>query len=214
MRNRRFLSISNEVSAYIVRAVLILSVLGSLSACGFALRGSSDSATIIPDDWKRLHLSTGNTNSEFSRVLMATFATNGVEWSQRSDANYILVLSPEKFKQRNLSLSSEARAAEFELSLSAVFSVRSAGDPNTMPDATHEAMAETTATVIKQMENDPRNVVGKAEEIRLLRAEMRRELAQQIMRRISFFAASRQTSRQISRESSNALEDTEASKGN
>ncbi len=46
------------------------------------------------------------------------------------------------------------------------------------------------ATVTKQMENDPRNVVGKAEEIRILRSEMRVELAQQIMRRISFYAAS------------------------
>jgi LPS-assembly lipoprotein len=39
------------------------------------------------------------------------------------------------------------------------------------------------------MENDPRNVVGKAEEIRLLKAEMRAELAQQIMRRIGFFVS-------------------------
>ena len=42
------------------------------------------------------------------------------------------------------------------------------------------------------MENDPRNVVGKSEEIQLLRQEMRAELAQQIMRRIGFFATSSQ----------------------
>ena len=33
--------------------------------------------------------------------------------------------------------------------------------------------------------NDPRNVVGKTEEIRLLREEMRRDLADQIARRVS-----------------------------
>ena len=53
-----------------------------------------------------------------------------------------------------------------------------------------EVIEASSAAVIKQMENDPRNVVGKAEEIRILKAEMRTELAQQILRRIVFFAAS------------------------
>ena len=43
------------------------------------------------------------------------------------------------------------------------------------------------------MENDPRNVVGKAGEMRLIQAEMRTELAEQIMRRIGFYAASTQS---------------------
>ncbi|MDP5053027.1 MAG: hypothetical protein NWP69_04485 [Congregibacter sp.] len=47
----------------------------------------------------------------------------------------------------------------------------------------------STAAVNKQMENDPQNVVGKAEEVRILRGELRGELASQILRRISFFAA-------------------------
>ena len=47
-------------------------------------------------------------------------------------------------------------------------------------------------SVVKQMENNPRNVVGKDGEMRLIQAEMRTELAEQIMRRIGFFAASRQ----------------------
>ncbi|MBT5006539.1 MAG: hypothetical protein HOM95_07565, partial [Halieaceae bacterium] len=54
-------------------------------------------------------------------------------------------------------------------------------------------LGDTTSTVVKQMENDPRNVVGKAEEIRILKAEMRGELAQQILRRIAFFAAAQES---------------------
>ena len=91
-------------------------------------------------------------------------------------------LGPERFQQRNLSLNSQARASEFELTLQSKFSVMDA-------DGT-EVMADTDATVVKQMENDPRNVVGKAGEISILRIEMRTELAQQIMRRIGFYAAS------------------------
>jgi LPS-assembly lipoprotein len=40
--------------------------------------------------------------------------------------------------------------------------------------------------VVRQFLNDPRNVVGKTEELRLLREEMRQELAAQIVRRMSY----------------------------
>jgi LPS-assembly lipoprotein len=152
-----------------------------LGACGFHLRGSGNSATLLPEEWKSMALVTGNPNSEFSRELVARFAIAGVQWADRQSANYVLVLGPERFSQRNLSLSAEARAAEFELTMRADFSV--------LGNDQGEVIPNTTASVIKQMENDPRNVVGKAEEIRLLQTEMRAELSQQIMRRIGFFAA-------------------------
>jgi len=164
------------------RFLLYLALVCLLGACGFQLRGSGDAATLIPDQWKSMHLKTGNPNGELSREVMARFNANGVEWADRGAANYTLVLGPEQFRQRNLSLTAEARAAEFELTLSADFSV--------LGSDRSEVMELTTASVIKQMENDPRNVVGKSEEIRLLKSEMRAELAQQILRRIGFFAAS------------------------
>jgi LPS-assembly lipoprotein len=155
-----------------------------LSACGFALRGTGDTGTNIPPEWKNMHLVTDNPNSEFSRDVLSRFAANGVEWQERGAANYNVTLGPERFSQRNLSLNAEARAAEFELTMRAQFSVQDAEG--------NEVMKPSDVTAIKQMENDPRNVVGKAEEIRLVKGEMRAELAQQIMRRIGFFAASAQ----------------------
>lgn len=166
------------------RFILVLTASAMLCACGFQLRGSGGSATILPEDWKQMHLVTGNPNSEFSREILTRFEVNGVQWTDQKSANYILYLGRERFQQRNLSLNSEARAAEFELTMSSRFSVKH-------QDRT-EAMEETVASVIKQMENDPRNATGKSEEIRLLKQEMRAELAQQIMRRIGFFAASAQ----------------------
>lgn len=153
-----------------------------LGACGFQLRGDA-SATGLPEDWRQLYLATDNPNSEFSRDLQARFSANGVEWVKRGEAAYILELGPERFSQRNLSLNSEARAAEFELTMQAGFAVRA-------PDGSM-AMEPADAMVVKQMENDPRNVVGKAEEIRILQREMRGELSQQILRRIGFHAAAR-----------------------
>ncbi|MEQ8801913.1 MAG: LPS assembly lipoprotein LptE, partial [Haliea sp.] len=146
------------------------------------LRGAA-SSTGLPEDWRQLYLATANPNSEFSRDLQARFSANGIEWVERSVAAYILALGPERFRQRNLSLMSEARAAEFELSMQASFAVRA-------PDGSL-AMEPANAVIVKQMENDPRNVVGKAEEIRILQREMRAELSQQILRRIGFHAAAR-----------------------
>ena len=161
--------------------VVTLAAACLLSACGFQLRGVGDDALVLPEAWKNMALVTGNPNSEFSREIKARFAANDVQWTEGVDANYRLILGPERFRQRNLSLNSEARAAEFELTMSASFTVLDARG--------RVAMEETIASVIKQMENDPRNVVGKSEEIRLLQREMRAELARQIVRRVTFFAA-------------------------
>ncbi len=165
------------------QTILLTGTVLLLCACGFQLRGTGDNK--VPVEWKSMYLVTNNPNSEFSRQVKVRFAANGVEWAdQRQDANFLVTLGPERFSQRNLSLNADARAAEFELNMRSTFSVQSREG--------EAVMGDTTATVIKQMENDPQNVVGKAEEVRILKAEMRTELAQQIMRRIAFFAASQQ----------------------
>jgi LPS-assembly lipoprotein len=51
-----------------------------------------------------------------------------------------------------------------------------------------EIVPRSSVTVIKQMENDPRNVVGKEGEVQLVQNEMRADLAQQIVRRVNFYA--------------------------
>lgn len=163
---------------------LLLSMICLLSACGFQLRGVGNSATALPEEWKSMNLDTVNPNSEFSRDVIAIFSANGVQWTDRANANYRLVLGPEIFKQRTLSLNSEARVAEYELTLNANFRVLDADDKEVIPS--------TSLTVVKQMENDPRNVVGKAGEAQLIQTEMLSELSNNIMRRIGFHAASTQ----------------------
>lgn len=161
---------------------LILGVTALLASCGFHLRGTGNVGASIPDAWRNMHLVTGSPNGEFSRAVTAQLAANGVQWSEGDTASYDLLLGPERFEQRSLSVNSEARVAEYELTMSSEFSIL---DPNKK-----EIVPATTVTVVKQMENDPRNVVGKESEIRLIKGEMRTDLAQQITRRISFYAAS------------------------
>jgi LPS-assembly lipoprotein len=95
--------------------------------------------------------------------------------SQSGEA-LVLRLGEERFQQRNLSLTAQARSAEVELTMTVALSLRQGSD---------ELIPEADAQVVRQFLNDPRNVVGKTEELRLLREEMRRDLAAQIARRIT-----------------------------
>jgi LPS-assembly lipoprotein len=166
-----------------IRLAALLALALALGACGFQLRGTG-SGSALPVSWRSMYLASDSENSELTRVLRATFAANGVTWVERSEAGYILRLGPERFSQQNLSVNAQARAAEFDLQMQARFEVLAADGSPVMP--------ASTGAVNKQMENDPRNVVGKAEEVRILRNELRTELASQIFRRISFYAASTQ----------------------
>ncbi len=163
-----------------IRVLTLAGVLGLLTACGFQLRGL-EGGSALPESWQSMYLSTSNPNSELPRMVEATFSASGVAWEPRDEATYQLQLGPEQFSQRNLSVNAQARPAEFDLVMRADFVVLDTEGKVVIP--------RTTAMVNKQMENDPQNVVGKAEEVRVLRGELRGELATQILRRISFFAA-------------------------
>ncbi len=162
--------------------IFTLGLISLLSACGFQLRGSG--GTALPESWHDMYLVTGNPNSELSREIESNFATNGVNWVAQENANYTVTVDPEQFSQRNLSLNAQARAAELELTLSTQFTV--------VDSQGNKVIERSQVAVLRQMENDPRNAVGKAEEVRILRSEMRSDLVRQIMRRIAFFAASTQ----------------------
>ena len=166
----------------LARLTLALAVTCLLGACGFQLRGTGSEGAALPDAWKKMHMVTGNPNAEFSQAVRQVFATDGIEWTTRADAGYSLVLGPERFSQSNLSLNAEARVSQLELTLQSKFSVVDASGREVMP--------ETTALVQVQMENDPRNAMGKGDEIRIHKSEMRTELARQILRRIGFYATS------------------------
>ncbi len=164
---------------------IIVGMICLLSACGFQLRGAGTGGTALPEAWKSMYLVTNDPNSEFTRDVSALFSATGVIWADdRVSANFILVLQPERFEQRNLSLNSQARVAEYELIMRAQFSVLNADNKEEIPP--------TTVSVVKRMQNDPDNVTGKASELQLLKVESRRELAQQILQRTSFYAAASQ----------------------
>ena len=157
----------------VITPLLLLSL---LTACGFQLRGNVD----IPDEWLEMHLVTSSPNGELAKSVRSSFTNNGVQWLDAGEANYVLELGNERFEQHNLTIGGNARAAEFELTMTTTMEIRDQKGNVVMP--------VREVTVQKIMTNDPRNVTGKVEETNLLQREMRQELVQQMMRNVRFAA--------------------------
>ena len=155
--------------------ICLSAMLMCLAGCGFQLKGSDAASSSAKLEGMTLQLISSQPRSELTREVSRALSARGLILLEEGDATLTLVLQPEQFTQRNLSLTAQARAAELELTLFTDFTLN---HPESDP-------IEARATVIRQMLNDPRNVVGKTEEIRLLREEMRRDLADQIARRVS-----------------------------
>ena len=156
------------------RWICLSAILMCLAGCGFQLKGS-DAARSAQIEGMTLQLISSQPRSELTREVSRALSATGLMLLEEGDAMLTLTLQLEQFTQRNLSLTAQARAAELELTLFADFTLNQQASDQ----------IDARATVTRQMLNDPRNVVGKTEEMRLLREEMRRDLADQIARRVS-----------------------------
>jgi LPS-assembly lipoprotein len=157
------------------RWICLSAILMCLAGCGFQLKGTDAASSSAKLEGMTLQLISSQPRSELTRQVSRALNATGLMLLEDGDAMLTLVLQPEQYTQRNVSLTAQARTAELELTLFADFTLnQQASDP-----------IDARATVTRQMLNDPRNVVGKTEEIRLLRGEMRRDLADQIARRVS-----------------------------
>lgn len=157
----------------IVLTPLILCLV--LTGCGFQLKGSAGSArnTLLTQP---IAIVSAHPRSEFSVAVVQRLRLEGAQIVEPDDDVLLIKLGEEHFQQRNLSLTAQARSAEVELIMRTDFSLFRGRSV---------VIEHSTANVIRQFLNDPRNVVGKTEELRLLRQEMRDDLAAQIIRHIS-----------------------------
>lgn len=152
--------------------IILLLAAGLLSGCGFTLRGSVD----LPPHLQTLMLESTDRNSDIMREMRRTLiASNVTIVDQPREGIYRLGIGDEESGERVVSVNANARAGEYELSVSVPFQVRSGTDIVLGPE---------TLTVEKIYLADPENAVAKAEEANLIRGEMRRELVNRIMRRL------------------------------
>lgn len=141
-----------------------------LSGCGFTLRG----VTPLPPELYTLILDSARPDSDFEREVRRALQTNGVRLVE-SGSDYRLVLGNEGISERTLSVNVNARSGEYELALRVEYDLRRAGTVISGPN-----LLSTTRVYL----TDPENAVAKEEEAALIQDEMRRELAQQLLRQL------------------------------
>ncbi len=154
------------------KKLVVLLTLLALAGCGFTLRGSAN----IPPELQNLVLVSANQNSDIMQDLRRALQANNVTiLDTASVGSYQLLIGEADIQERILSVNSNARAGEFELSISVPYQLRSS---NTV------ALEPEVLTIEKVYLADPNSAVAKAEERELMETEIRRELISLILRRL------------------------------
>ncbi|HLV18124.1 MAG TPA: LPS assembly lipoprotein LptE [Pseudomonas sp.] len=151
------------------RLLLILATALLLGACGFQLRGTGGSEAFA---LRELDLRAEDRHGEAATQLRALLESRGVR--VHPGAPYQLVLLEEQVDQRTASLTSGARSAEYELTSALDYQLRSRRHP----------LLENRLEVQKVVAHDPNNLIGSEQERQQQRTEMRRDLLQQLVRRL------------------------------
>lgn len=154
------------------RYIFLLLATCLLAACGFTLRGSAN----LPEQLQTLVLVSTNGNTEISREMRRALIASDITLLDAPEAGvYSLVLGDADSNERVLSVNTNARAGEYELNVSVPFQLRYSSSIVLGPE---------TVSTEKVYLADPNRAVAKAEERDLMEEEMRRELVNQILRRL------------------------------
>lgn len=154
-----------------MRLVFSMILLTMLAGCGFALRGSVAIPAIEP-----LYVENFENGTPLQREVFRALVNNRIVLADELAAGaYSLLVGNESSSERVISVNANARAGEYEINMSAQFQLRRGADP---------VMDPQILSLSKVYLADPENAIAKNEEAEIIRTEMRRELAQMILRRL------------------------------
>ena len=158
-----------------VYRLLILSCVSViLSSCGFSLRGSD----VLSSKLQVIQLDMEQPNSEFSRLLRRSLEVADVTIEAVALTNSdspVLLVSNERIVSRPITVNPRARAAQYEMRLSINIA---------LGNAERYLISPETLMVERIYFEDVANIAGTQEEVEIITAEMRRELVNQLMRRL------------------------------
>ncbi len=162
---------SNALLRRAAACALASSLSLSLGACGFKMRGDVD----LPDDVKKVHI----VGPTIFRDELETFIESGgaevVEDPAAADAT--VKIGRELFEQRTLAVDpNTGKEREFEMVYLVDFRV-------TRPDGT-VSLGPERVRLVRDFLFDSDQVLGRSRERSLLQVEMRRDAAEEIVRRI------------------------------
>jgi len=162
--------------SYQHRILLSLLLLLALQGCGFQLRGSN--TAILPESLSPLLIEGLGGNDTTRRQLRSLLQQSGLQLTQkRGQASSVLLLQDRQSKRRVIAIDSGGKVVEYELYESLRFE---------LSDSAGKALIDAQRVAILRTHLNPEiDVLGKQQEEQILRQEMRRDLADQILRRIS-----------------------------
>lgn len=159
-----------------IQGVLLIGLCAGLAACGYSLRDSD----ALTDNFATLSLELQQPNSDLARMMRRNLDIASVtvisepQVSENADTP-LLRLGAEEFVSRPVSVTPQARAAQYELRLGVEVMLSLAGEPLLGPE---------TLIVERSYFEDIENISGNREELEIITTEMRRDLVNQLMRRL------------------------------
>src|SRR5690606_24747896 len=167
---------SRSLSTMLLQRLLILFCsLSLLTGCGFQLRGYGETSQ-LPPELQTLQLSSSDAGNQVLREVRAQLRGSNVTLVEEAEEGiYELRISPERSQERIISLNSGARAGEYAITMIVTFQVRDGSNVILGPE---EVNLEQTYVA------DADNAIAKSEEADLIRDELRRDVARQILNRL------------------------------
>lgn len=157
----------------VARYLPALPLLLGLAACGFHLQGH----TPLPAAVKTPYVEAQDRQSDFVQSLRRTLLYNGAHIAERRDqASAVVQIIRENYKKRVLSVSATNQPNEYEVTYTITFAVSAGG---------HELLAREEVAATRTYSFDERLLLAKGHEEELLRADMARDLADRVMRRLA-----------------------------
>ncbi|EAT11420.1 hypothetical protein HF888_15700 [Bermanella marisrubri] len=141
--------------------------LAMLTACGWQLRGQVN----LPAPLKILSIENGGVDNVTFNYVQQALLSNGVTLSD--DADYLLSLENENNSRRVLAVTSNAKASEYELKQTLTARISKDNWQQTIEVSSYRTQLYDAAAEI-----------GKAQEAAELRADMRRDNANRLLRRL------------------------------
>ncbi|RYY73950.1 MAG: hypothetical protein EOO52_13800 [Gammaproteobacteria bacterium] len=145
----------------------------TLSACGWHIRGAID----LPKDLSQLYISAIDSKGALMTELRQLLKTNRVSLvDDESQANYSLNILEESKDRRTAGVGGDTQSSSYELTLKAVYEIRLKNSSE---------VTKATAISVRSYNYNPGSINSATQEEILLDQEMRRELAQQMLRRLN-----------------------------
>lgn len=159
-----------SANQWLVRCCSILIVLAMISSCGFTLRGQQLPISVL----SHLHVEQPASYSSLHETTKQYFIQQGIQTSLDGSITNTLAIKPEAIERRLLSVFSTGQVAEYEL----IYAVK-----YTLNLADLDAVSYTF-TIVREYQDDPRQVLAKTRELNLVLNELRQEAAATIYQRL------------------------------